>query len=122
MVWLQPMQIVKPARLRDPYAPGRASRITLDPAEGAEIQPQVWLVECQPISLAEETENNTRVAAATAWRVISRRGEQIHDISPEDGVIVEGIDGVLQVQGEVGQWPTPARLAHTELTVKRWRG
>lgn len=121
-VWLQPMRIVKPARVQDPYAPRKASRLTLDPAQGAVIQPQVWMVECQPISLTEETENATRVAAVTAWRIISRRGEQITDIDPTDGVLVDGIDGVLEVQGEVGQWPTPARLAHTELTVRRWVG
>ncbi|WP_018119415.1 hypothetical protein [Corynebacterium mastitidis] len=116
------MRVVKPARVQDPYAPKKASRITLDLEKGAEILPEVWLVECQPISLIEETENNTRVAAATAWRIISRRGQQITTIGPEDGVIVEGIEGVLAVEGEVGQWRTPTRLAHTELTVRRWRG
>lgn len=122
MPWAQRMRIVKAGRVKDPYAPGRSGRITLDPAEGATVQDRVWLVECQPIAVVEESENITRVASMNGWRIISRPGQQIEGITAADGVLVDGVKGVLQVEGEVGQWPTPPRLAHTEFTVRRWVG
>lgn len=121
-MWEQRLRVVKPAKVQDPYAPRAASRATLDPKQGAQVAGGEYLVECQPISLVEETDGGVRESVETAWRVISRRGQPITGISSSDGVLVDGIEGVLQVVGEVGQWPTPARLAHTEFTVKRWLG
>lgn len=122
IMWDQRLRVVKPAKVQDPYAPGKSSRVTLDIKQGAEIADGAFLVECQPISLVENTDSGTREAVETAWRIISRRGQPITNIKSSDGVLVDGIDGVLQVVGEVGQWPSPSRLAHTEFTVKRWLG
>ena len=122
MMWQQRLRVVKPGKVQDPYAPNKASRTTLDPKQGARVQGTEYWVECQPVSLVEDNDQGTRVAVESAWMVVSRRGEPITNIGPADGVLVDGIDGVLQVVGEVGQWPTPTRLAHTEFTVKRWLG
>lgn len=122
MMWQQRLRVVKPAKVQDPYTPGKSSRVTLDIKQGARIADGAFLVECQPIFLVEDTDSGTREAVETAWRIISRRGQPITNIKSSDGVLVDGIDGVLQVVGEVGQWPSPSRLAHTEFTVKRWLG
>lgn len=131
-MWDHQLRVVKPGKIHDPYAPKKASRTTLDPTLGATVETTRYPVEFQPISLVEDTEQGVRQSVESAWAVITQRGVVIPGIQPEDGVLIEllnpdgsltpAIDGVLQVVGEVGQWPTPARLAHTEFTVKRWLG
>lgn len=131
-MWEHRLRVVKPRKINDPYAPKQASRTTLDPKLGATVEPTRYPVEFQPISLVEDTDQGVRQSVESAWAVVTQRGVVIPNIRPQDGVLIElanpdgsltpAIDGVLQVVGEVGQWPTPARLSHTEFTVKRWLG
>lgn len=117
-MFIQRLRVVKPARIEDPYSPGR---LTLDLHQGATIAPGEWLVECQPATLVEDTAGGTRIHTTTSWRVITRPGEHIAGLQAVDGVLVDGIDGVLQVEGEIGGWAHP-RLGHDEFTVRRSHG
>ncbi|HIT74467.1 MAG TPA: hypothetical protein IAA98_02665, partial [Candidatus Avipropionibacterium avicola] len=78
-------------------------------------------VECQPVSLIEEDQGGTRVHVATSWRIITRPGQHLTGLTAADGVLVDGIDGVLSVEGEIAHFVHP-RLGHDELTVTRWKG
>lgn len=119
-MWDTPLRVVKAVRVPDPYNPSRG-RLTIDPEQGAVVGAEVHLVECQPISLVEDAAGGTRVHVATSWRVITRPGRYITDLTAADGVLVDGIDGVLDVDGEVGQFVHPTH-GHSEFTVKRWLG
>lgn len=120
-MWDTPLRVVKAGRVRDGTARHGAYRTTLDPGQGAEVNSTVYLVECQPVSLVEEDQGGVRVHVATSWRIITRPGQHITDLTAADGVMVDGIDGVLAVDGEVGQVIHP-RIGHSEFTVRRWRG
>lgn len=116
---LQRLRVVKPARTADPYS--STGRITLDLDQGAQVAPGEWWVECQPVALVEDTAGGTRVHTMTSWRVITAPGTHIPGLQPTDGVLVDGIDGVLEIEGEVGVWPHPL-VGHDEFTVRRWNG
>ena len=120
-MWDTPLRVVKAGQVRDSTARHGAYRTTLDPGQGAAISDDVHLVECQPVSLVEEDQGGVRVHVATSWRVITRPGQHITGLTAADGVLVDGIDGVLSVDGEVGHVVHP-RIGHSEFTVRRWRG
>ena len=120
-MWDTPLRVVKAAQVKDGTARHGAYRTTLDPGQGAAISDDVHLVECQPVNLVEEDQGGVRVHVATSWRVITRPGHHITDLTAADGVLVDGIDGVLSVDGEVGHVVHP-RIGHSEFTVRRWRG
>ena len=120
-MWDTPLRVVKAGRIPDPYKPGQLGRLTLDPAKGATIDPTEHFVECQPVSLIEEDQGGTRVHVATSWRIITRPGQHLTGLTAADGVLVDGIDGVLSVEGEIAHFVHP-RLGHDELTVTRWKG
>lgn len=117
-MWDTPLRVVKPAVVADGYSPGR---INLDPDNGATVLDDEHYVECQPVELAEETAGGTRVHTRTSWRIITPPGTHIDGMEATDGVLVDGIDGVLEVVGEVGGFVHPTH-GHDELTVTRWRG
>lgn len=119
-MWDTALRVVKAGRVPDPYNPARGV-LTLDPGKGATVLDAVHLVECQPVSLVEDDAGGTRVHVQTSWRVITRPGEFISDLRAVDGVLVDGIDGVLEVVGEVGQWQHRTH-GHSEFTVRRWAG
>lgn len=114
------LRVVKAGREPDPYKP-RGGSVTLDPARGAVVQPTVFRCEVQPVELVEDDAGGTRVHTRTSWRVLTKPGCFIEDVRPSDGVLVDGIDGVLEVVGEVGQWRHPTH-GHSEFTVRRWQG
>lgn len=118
-MYLQRLRVVKPGHLPDNYSP--RGRLTLDLDQGAAVAPGEWWVECQPVSLVEDTAGGTRVHTSTSWRVITRPGTHIPGLQATDGVLVDGIDGVLEIEGEVGVWPHPL-LGHDEFTVRRCHG
>ncbi len=119
-MWPTSLRVVKPARVPDPGSP-KLGKITLDPDQGATVLPGVWRVEFQTILLQEETEGGTREFARTGWRIITERGVNIPDLEHTDGVLVDGITGVLSVVGEVGRI-VHSRIGHDEFTVERWVG
>ncbi|WP_123959715.1 hypothetical protein [Corynebacterium pseudopelargi] len=95
--------------------------ITLDPARGAQVMPERYRCEVQPVELVEDDGGGIRVHTRTSWRVITMPGCFIEGLRASDGVLVDGIDGVLEVVGEVGQWQHPTH-GHSEFTVRRWQG
>lgn len=119
-MWDTPLRVVKPGTVPDPYNPTRGRR-TLNPQDGATVLDDVHLVECQPVELVEEDSGATRVHTRTSWRIITRPGSNITGLTATDGVLVEGIDGVLEVVGEVGRWVHRTH-GHDELTVTKWEG
>lgn len=120
-MWDVTLRVVTPGRIPDPYNPSSPGTITLDPDQGATVGDEIHYVECQPISLVEEDQGGVRVHVATSWRIITRPGHNIAGLSATDGVVVEGVDGVLSVQGEVGRIVHPV-LGHDEFTVARQKG
>lgn len=119
-MWDTELRVVKGGREDDPYNPGHG-RITLDPERGATVGEQVHFVECQPIELFEDDAAGTRVHTRTSWRIITPPGAYIDGLTAIDGVLVDGVDGVLEVVGEVGRWVHPSH-GHDELTVTKWEG
>lgn len=120
-MWNTRLRVVKAGRIPDPYKPGQPGRLTLNPDQGATIDRTEHFVECQPVSLIEEDQGGTRVHVATSWRIITRPGQHLTGLTAADGVLVDGIDGVLSVEGEIAHFVHP-RLGHDELTVTRWKG
>jgi hypothetical protein len=120
MIWQTPLRVVKAGRGSDPYSP-KGGKLTLDPDNGATIQDEEFLVECQPVELAEDTAAGTRVHTRTSWQVITRPGTHIDGLDATDGVLVDDIDGVLEIVGEIGR-VNHDRLGHDEFTVTRWEG
>lgn len=117
-MWDTPIRIVKPHD--GPVSYGRAVR-TLDPDKGAVVQPGEILVEFQPTNSDETTDGGKREHVATTWRIVTRPGEMLPGLESTDGVIVDGIDGVLEVIGDVARVIHP-RLGHAEVVVRRWVG
>ena len=117
-MWDTPIRVVK--LYEGPVSYGRAVR-TLDPDKGAVVQPEEILVEFQPTNSDEATEGGKREHVVTTWRIVTRPGEMLLDLEATDGVLVEGIDGVLEVIGDVARVIHP-RLGHAEVVVRRWVG
>ncbi|WKD60918.1 hypothetical protein CCICO_04405 [Corynebacterium ciconiae DSM 44920] len=119
-MWDSTLMVVKAGRVSDPYNPSGGVP-TLSVNEGATIVPARHRCEVQPVELVEDDAAGTRVHTRTSWRVITQPGHYIDGLRASDGVMVDGIDGVLEVVGEVGQWPHPTH-GHSEFTVRRWQG
>lgn len=119
-MWGTRLRVVKPTRVPDRYNPS-SGILSLDVDAGATVLDDTWLVECQPIELVEDDAGGTRVHTRTSWRIITRPGVNIPDLAATDGVVVDGIPGVLEIVGEVGRLVHP-RLGHDEFTVRRWEG
>ncbi|GAA4688090.1 hypothetical protein [Streptomyces youssoufiensis] len=68
-----------------------------------------------------ESENPTRTAVVTGWRVQSAPGTA-PDVRADDRIEWDGM--TLEVQGEVARWPDPITGAthHVEFTVSRATG
>jgi hypothetical protein len=107
-------------RVRAGTKTDRGGNIVLDWSEGVAQRDTVDRLNIQPTSQAEDTDP-TRTAVVTGWRVQSEEGTR-PDITAVDRIEWRGM--LLQVEGEVAEWPDPltGEPHHIEFTMSRATG
>ncbi|MFF7259471.1 hypothetical protein ACFZCL_04145 [Streptomyces sp. NPDC008159] len=98
----------------------RGGNTVEDWSDGAVSRLSIGQLNIQPASQTE-TQDATRNAVVTGWRVQSEEGTA-PDITARDRIEWDGM--VLTVQGEVAKWPDPVSGSphHTEFTMVRATG
>ncbi|MDX2694953.1 hypothetical protein [Streptomyces ipomoeae] len=107
-------------RVRAGTRTSRGGDTVKDWSAGAVSRLAVGQLNIQPASQSEQTDA-TRTAVITGWRVQSEPGTA-PDITAADRIEWRGM--VLEVKGEVAEWPDPLTGAvhHIEFTMDRATG